>query len=714
MVGLKLCAGALLVSAVCLGEAAAGQPERLVRCEASGPLGRLAAAPALLALADLPPEELAPPAAMERRPPVDYAATSRIAPDAAAQRIESRDLAPLRAAMAAYQRGDRVGGDLIAQRIGEPAQRIALEWIALKSSRAPDYSRLAAFGEAHPGWAGNDWIRYEQEAALLAAPPSGATIERMFAADPPRTPPGKLALARAARDAGHADQAGALVRFIWRNDPLNAWTESFVLREFAPFLSRADHSFRADKLFYAESYGAAARAAALAGGQAPAAMRARMEALRGRAMTASPASASAKPPGDPALVFAQVSALRRADRVLEAAVLLERAPREESRIIDGDRWWSEQRLIARRLLDAGLGQAAYTICRSGLAASPSARTDAEFLAGWIALRFLDRAEEAEGHFASAAGIATTPLSIARAAYWQGRAAQALNHREEARRFYQRAAQYPTAYYGQLAAQKLEASPPAPQAPPVIAVGASRDEATQVVELLYDARLDALALPLALDEARQATDQSQLAALARVLADHADALASVEVGKQASQRGFALDEAAFPTFGVPRFTPLANSADLASVYSVARQESEFVGRAASGAGARGLMQLLPSTARETARRSGLPFDFARLTGDPAFNAQIGAAFLGQLLSDEGGSPILAFAAYNAGAGRVEQWIKAYGDPRAGADPVDWVERIPFDETRDYVQRVSENLGVYRKRLGGEANEPLERVAQAREP
>ncbi len=136
----------------------------------------------------------------------------------------------------------------------------------------------------------------------------------------------------------------------------------------------------------------------------------------------------------------------------------------------------------------------------------------------------------------------------------------------------------------------------------------------------------------------------------------------------------------------------------------------MGRAASGAGAKGLMQILPATAAMTARRAGIAFDFSRLIGDPGYNLQLGAAYLGQLIDDEGGSLEMALAAYNAGQGRVAQWIAAYGDPRTGAvDSVDWVERIPFDETRDYVQRVSENLGIYRARLGGPAPATGTRVA-----
>ena len=195
-------------------------------------------------------------------------------------------------------------------------------------------------------------------------------------------------------------------------------------------------------------------------------------------------------------------------------------------------------------------------------------------------------------------------------------------------------------------------------------------------------------------------------MADVVKRFGDAATEVVFGKIATTRGYHFDTMAFPISGVPAFLPLAHSADLASIYAVARQESEFVWQASSGAGAKGLMQLLPSTAASTARRAGVAFDYARLLVDPAFNTQLGAAFLGQVREDEGGSDALAFAAYNAGSGRVAQWIAAHGDPRktGGADLIDWIERIPFDETRDYVERVSENLGVYRQRLADEPPAP----------
>jgi soluble lytic murein transglycosylase len=625
------------------------------------------------------------------------------------------DFSRLLAAAAVYQKGDIAGGDALSKALDDPLQRVALEWIALKSAPHPDFDRLAVFRAAHPDWAADAWIRYRQEGALYGERAHPAAVAAFFAGAPPRTAAGKLALARVAHDAGRLEQAAAFVRDVWRNDDLDAWTEGALLGEFAAVLTHADHKFRTERLLYAGRVGPALRAAALAGADELALAKVWANAIRGPVPEAALDAIPASLKSDPALLYLRVQSLRRADRVLEAALLLRRAPRAAP-LIDGDRWWDERRMIARRLLDAGMAKDAYALCAEHSASSIPSRIDAEFHAGWIALRFMGDAKAAADHFAAAAAIAQTPLSIARAAYWQGRAAEAAQRSEEAQRFYTRAAAYPVAYYGQLAAEKLRIPALTLRAPLTVATGEARSEATRVVELLYAAKLDPYALSLAIDAARSYRDEAQLGALAAVAAERRDGQASVEIGKQAMERGFPLDESAFPTFGVPSFAPLANSAEIAAVYSVARQESEFAGGAASGAGAKGLMQLLPSTARDTAKRMGVAFDPARLTADPAYNTQLGAAFLGQLIADEGGSYLLALAAYNAGGGRVQQWIAAYGDPRAAnVDPVDWVERIPFDETRDYVQHVYENLQVYRVRLTEVARIPADpqtgRVARA---
>ncbi|HET6378926.1 MAG TPA: lytic transglycosylase domain-containing protein, partial [Methylocella sp.] len=307
---------------------------------------------------------------------------------------------------------------------------------------------------------------------------------------------------------------------------------------------------------------------------------------------------------------------------------------------------------------------------------------------------------------------STPMSQARAAYWQGRAAEASaepGSMEKARAYYQQAARHQTAYYGQLARGKLGLSTLPVRVIEREAMGAERNDAIKVIELLYAAGEKELAAPLVMEAARHLADETQVAALASVVARQRDAHLSLSVGKILSQRGMPVDTLAFPNYGVPDFEPLENSAAASVVYSVARQESAFNAGAVSSAGAKGLMQMIISTAKRTAERAGIAFDPKRLISDAAFNAKLGARHLGELLAEHKGSYILAFAAYNAGGKKVKEWIDAYGDPRKpGVDPVDWVERIPFTETRNYVQRVIENLGVYQAHFGERGPAPIEAI------
>jgi len=601
-------------------------------------------------------------------------------------------------AAVAYRKGDVAGLAALANAETDPDRRLALEWAALRTDPHPTFAALAAFAAAHPGWPGAGYVRYREEAELLIHPASTAEVAAFFAAEPPESSAGKIALARALGAAGKTDEAISAMRALWREGSVDAWTESAMLRDFGPVLTKADHKYRADRLLYAENWAAAFRAAALAGPDETKLADARYAAARG---PLSPALLKAVPDSlkkDPGLLFARVQDARRANRAYEAASLLALAPSDRDALINPDRWWSERRMVARELLDLNEPKLAFALCANAVKPDESGdEVDREFHAGWIALRFLGDAKEAANRFALAAVAAETPLAIARAEYWRGRAAEALGDGERATLHYENAATEPVAYYGQLAAERLGMKRLSLRAPERVAEDSERNDAVRAAEALYDEGLDELAAALAFEAARAWRDEAQMAAMAEVVKRHGDAATQVQFGKIAMLRGYAFDAMAFPSAGVPAFLPLAHSADLASVYAVARQESEFVWRAVSGAGAKGLMQILPSTAASTARRAGVAYDDMRLIVDPAFNTQLGAAFLGQVMEDIPGSPELAFAAYNAGPGRVAQWIAAYGDPRKGADPVDWVERIPFDETRDYVQRVKENLAVYRQRF-----------------
>jgi soluble lytic murein transglycosylase len=618
-------------------------------------------------------------------------------------------LARFTAAASFYRKGQFPQGDAAAAAVSDPIARAGLDWIALRVSPTP--ARLDAFAKAHPDWPVADWMRAVREGWLFTGKPTPSETLATLGDKPPQTAQGRVALARAEMAMGKRDEAQALVRALWRNGDLDAASETAVLREFGSVLTRDDHRARASRLAYSGRPAAAWRAAAMAGPDVAALINARLEAAKGPLSARTSSAVSQALRSDPGYLFAHVQDARRSGRYDEAIAWLKLAPSDPAKLVDPDDWWSERRMIARALIDRGEYEKAYRLCADAVTASSPARVDAAFHAGWIALRFLHDPASAAPHFAAAAEAAETPISIARANYWRGRAAEALGRMDNARGYYSRAAAYPIAYYGQLAARRLGADEVTPRRPAEAATGEARAEATRVVELYLAAGLEDFATPIAYAAAQTWTDGAQLAALADVLKAKASAAANVTFGKLATLRGYPLDAVAFPTFGLPEYQPLPGSAGRAEVLAVARQESEFLPRAASGAGAKGLMQILPMTAADTARKAGVPYDYTRLVSDPVYNIQLGAAFLGQLISGEGGSLALAAAAYNAGAGRVAQWLNAYGDPRNGADPVDWVERIPYDETRDYVMRVLENYGVYQARLA-QAENPDSEGALAR--
>lgn len=625
------------------------------------------------------------------------------------------DLAGLREGLEAYAANDLVRGDAAAATARDPLVATALEWIALRAMpKEAGYKRIARFVAAHPEWPTIDQLRKAGEEALFAANPAPAAVFSYFAGAAPATAAGRLALARAAEASGQTARFQSLARAVWREDNVSGWLESHILKKFGAVLRPEDHRARAVRLLYKEQVSAGLRAAALAGKDVQALAHIRVAAINEAGNEKGFAKAPAAIVNDPAFIFSKIQFLRRANRLAEAADLMLKAPRDPAAIVDGDEWWIERRLLARKLLDAGEAATAYRIVSGHAAAANDMQVDAEFHSGWIALRFVREPATAIRHFDAAIALARTPISRARAWYWRGRATEAAG--EDPRAFYERAALESSAFYGQVARLRLGTADVPMRHARVAAEGAARAESVRVVELLYAAGAKPFATSLAYSAAKSIEAPEQMAALARVVVQDRDAKSALTLGKLASQRGFAMDDLAFPTYGVPRFTPHVNSAPIEIVYSIARQESAFDPKAVSHAGAMGLMQMIASTARRTAQRVGVDFQPGRMTSDPIFNAQLGAAHLGDLLVEQRNSLILTFAAYNAGGKRVKEWIAAHGDPRKpGVDPIDWIELIPIYETRNYVQRVFENLTVYRARLaadpaGKAAAEPLKQEAR----
>lgn len=641
-------------------------------------------------------------------PVMDLAAGEMFNPDyvrrPSVTAVPPADLALMQQALTEYRRNAIAAGDLLAERIEDEAARAALEWSVIRLKRQGlGSARIARFVSTHGDFPMRAWLIGRIEDALFVEQPSPESVFWFYGDRLPSTATGMVVLARALKQRGEGFAARELARRAYRDGKTNAALRSAITREFSGLITAADQRYLAERLIYDGESAEGLRVAAEAGplvqqiAQVLTASVNETGALAGLLNKLDPALQR-----EPPVIFARAQHLRRSNAYGDAARALLSVPADSEAIIDGDEWWIERRLLSRKLLDAGEPLLAYRIVATHQAESAGHRVDAEVQAGWIALRFLGEAEQARQHFETARQAAETPHAQARAQYWLGRAGVALGD-PAAMLAYGAAAQHRHAFHGQLALAELGATEIG-ETEVRLDVGAlelaTRTLAVRTIRALLDAEARDLAQPLIVDAAKTAPTLEANVALGDLVARYNLPRLTVIAGKMAMQSGRKAEEHAFPTFGIPPFEATQDSAEAAIVYSIARQESEFEAGAVSHAGARGLMQLMPATARATASRNRLPFDVGALTRDASLNARIGAAHLGELFREYNGSYLLAFAAYNAGGGRVKEWIAAYGDPRDPAiDPIDWIERIPITETRHYVQKILENVQIYRMRLSG---------------
>jgi soluble lytic murein transglycosylase len=592
----------------------------------------------------------------------------------------------------------------VERSVRDPMARKLIEWVILRSEDSgAGFDRYVAFIRDNPAWPTLALLRRRAEGALWQEGRDAATVRR-FLDGKPTSAPGRLALARVLLSEGDRSGAEREIRETWQSEELSARLETEVLATFPDFLTRTDHAIRMDRRIGAKDFVAAVRATVRLGRSYPSIVKA-CTAVMGKASNAR--ALLEKVPGElrqnMGYMLCRVHWLLLNDGIAEATRLILAAPRDAMSRQDTDQWWRERRVLARKLLDLGDTKTAYQVVRQ---AAPPAneyyRAEFHFMAGWIALRFLKDPTTALAHFAYVDEGSTNPIVLARAGYWRGRAAEAAGRGEEARAYYEAAARHSTAYYGQLARAKLGLSdvvlrqPPEPNSADRAKLPAL--DVVRAADMLYSIGERDLAVRFVTALAERSPDVTTLVGVAEITARYEDAQALLLVGKTALARGFALDVYAFPALGVPHYRAIGADVAPSIVYSVARTESGFDPRDVSPAKAVGLMQVTPEAGRDTAKRFGVAYDWNRLVCDPVYNTQMGAAELAGLFHDYRGSHLLIFAAYNAGRGRVEKWIAQYGDPRhPKVDPIDWVERIPFAETRNYVERVMENLLVYRERF-----------------
>lgn len=594
----------------------------------------------------------------------------------------------------------------LAARLSDPLLKKTLRWLDMaRPNGKASFDEIAAFLDTNPGWPrGTALRRRAEEAMTVGIPPE--KVLGWFQAAPPLGVDGEIRLIAALFAFGRGDEAKARIHDTWINGDMGRVQEKSFLAQYGRYITKEDHAARLDRLLWDGRLRAARYALWRAHGAERAVGEARFLLRHGRGNVDRAVSHVPKEfQDDPGLVYERVRWRRRKGKLNDALDLLLSVKGPVPR---PDVWWDERAILARWALRNGRITDAYRLAHDhGLDDRyPADLADAEWLAGWIALRFLGDNDVAYAHFTRMFATVRLPLSSARGAYWAARAAEAQHRPDLARQWHTTAARYQTTFYGQLSYAVLHpgeriklAERPQPTATDRLEFDAN--ELVRVVHLLAELGQKDRVRPFVETVAREKDSESwrMLAAELAVTVGRNDL--GLRVAKQARQDGQDLADAAFPVLSPPH---LPKSHDKAApeaplTLAIIRQESAFQVDATSRAGARGLMQLLPSTARKVSKRLRLPFVHSRLTDDADYNMTLGQAYIGELLDDFNGATILAVAAYNAGPSRARAWIRENGDPReAGIDPIDWIESIPFNETRNYVQRVLEGLHIYRMQLG----------------
>ncbi|MDO8985012.1 lytic transglycosylase domain-containing protein [Cypionkella sp.] len=592
------------------------------------------------------------------------------------------------AALTAAQGAGAIGGDVILW-----------QWLRDGQGRMGDYEGFIA---RRPDWPGLPLLREKGEVAV-ARSTDPARVVAYFGAGGPKTGAGAVALVTALVALGRSGDAEAEAFRAWTTLKFEAADETAMLAIMGAPLAVA-HEVRLDRILWDGGRKAEAdRMLPRVSKDWQALARARMALQADSAAAVDLVEAVPKAVlGDPGLAFARFDYRMRADRYDDAATLILERSKTAAGLGDPEAWGKRRADLARVLLRQGEPKLALRVAANHQMSKGNDYVDLEFLSGFIALRKLGEPDVAIKHFKHLKEAVATPISVARAEYWMGRALEAKGDHAGADAAYARAARNQTAYYGMLASEKIGL----PLDPALVNVG----EATPGWRTSGFAGSSVLAAGMALAEAGDRTlakrfflqvaeglDAKGLEQLADLALRMDEPHIALLVAKQAAERGVILPRAYYP---VPAMVPNGLAVSRALALSISRRESEFDPSAQSRAGARGLMQVMPATAEHVAKGLGETSSAGRLISDPPFNVRMGSIYLSHMIEKFGPAVALIASGYNAGPGRPAKWIEQFGDPRNDSvDVVDWVEIIPFGETRTYVMRVAEGVVIYRAKLKG---------------
>ncbi len=618
------------------------------------------------------------------------------------QPLGDSDSQALIQALSAAQAGDAGRIRTAMDGISDPlARKIAL-WALLDAGGGADMSYAELDGARR---ALADWPHAARRSAAVEKVIEGGGLSPQgvidwFAGADPATAEGAMALASAYQSTGQADKAAQVIRHIWRTTPFESDPQRLMLARFGSALTADDHAAREDMLLYGPQGPAARDLLPLLSPDQRTLAQARMALRSGQSASALIAALPPNLQNAPGLAYERTLNLGRGGDPAAALALIPALPVNLPEGEPQARMWKLRSALVVAALKAGDSRGAYQAAANSGVNVGKDGAEAEFYAGWIALTRLKDPKLADEHFALLQAIGSSPLTRSRALYWRGRAMEAAGDTLDAQLFYADAASYQTTFYGQLAATKIgQTEITLGKDPEITAADRTRFEDREPVRaarLLAEIGARDSFKTLVAAIAETLPDGAEAAQLVDLARNYGDQDLSMKVVRTAAQHGFILPERGYPVRTPPT---VAGAPETAFILGITRQESGFDPKVRSAAGATGMMQLMPTTASILARKLGYSIGGGRLE-DADYNMQLGSAYLGQLVDQFGGSYVMAAAAYNAGPGRPTEWSAYCGDPRAtSTDPADFIECIPFSETRNYVMRVLENTEVYRARLNG---------------
>ena len=607
-------------------------------------------------------------------------------------------------AFSAADRGDWVAAKGLAASGHDATANKIIQWrYLLDKNSGASFGEISAFIMANPEWPARDTLFARAEKAISPNTDPHAVIA-FFGSRDPVTGLGEVRLGEALIATGNTTRGNALIQKGWIEGSFESSDEFDIISRHGAILTPDVDAQRIDHLLWRNQVSDARRELSRVSSSAQQIAQVRIE-LKQSPAAGLHAAENLSETTDPGLVYDLVRAYRRQNEISEIAALVARAPDRQVAAMGPTAWWAELNIATRDALQTHDYSSAYRIAsNSGLSPADSTNySEAQFLAGWIALRFLNQPDTALNHFHLLAKAVGRPISKARAYYWIGRAHEAAGNLAEAAAAYRTATQAPETFYGQLALAKIDSTPNVrlPETAAEAATSAyERDNLSAAIRVLADLGQEGLLRVFAVQDATAYNEPGHIKALCADLTKMGFREVAVRVAKQASYDGIYFVNYLYPTVSVPAYLGNGTAPEPAYVHGIIRQETEFDPTATSAPGARGLMQLMPESARIAAGQAGLTYRPNDLMTDTTYNMQLGMTELGARISDYNGSLVLAAAAYNAGPGNVSKWLNTYGDPRSPTtDPIDWIEEIPFTETRNYVQRVIDNTEVYRVRLAG---------------